>query len=591
MHVSGMFASIRSDVARTQDALLRQARHLNHDFGPRAVTLSLCTVLAATIVSLQWLVASLGVFLLTELSQYALYTRISRGRAMWERQAYVINAFFAGIIFTGFPMVIWYSGTGAGYVMGLGVMVTAIMHCMLIRTHHVGVCLATLAPLVTGLGVMVIALITDLDLAPSTAVAPIQTQQNLLVSGLFCFLCLGYLTCTGIDQNHIHRGMAQALAEAEAASRTKDRFLASMSHEIRTPLNGILGIAQVNRDAARNAQDTELAETLLSSGLILKSMVDDILDHAKIEAGKMTFDPAPMDMRQLCAVLVRLFHAEAKEKGIDLVIDIPEDFPATIVADRLRLHQILANLVSNAVKFTPSGEVRIAVSFDPAEDGSANVKVVVSDTGKGLSDAEIDVLFDAFTQIGDQTELAVKGTGLGLPISRGLATLMGGTLSVTSRQGDGAQFTLTFPAKSMAAMALRPERQNTVSSMALDGMSILVAEDNRTNRFIVRSFLKDTGALLTEAENGAIAVELAQQTRFDVILLDMRMPVMDGETAFRRLRDEGISAPIIALTANAMPEHRARYIEMGMNDYLSKPLSKKALLDVLIRSLPAEVAA
>ncbi|MEL6921547.1 MAG: ATP-binding protein [Pseudomonadota bacterium] len=564
-------------LAVTSDPLTRQAIHLRQDFQSRVGALLSCMFLASVIAPFGWLLASLSAFFCTEITQFILQRRLIRGQADWEKPAYVANAFLAAVIFSSFPFLIWNSGTGAGYVMGLGMMLTAIIHCILIRSHHLGVCLATLAPLMMGTAIMVVPHVFAKEARSPADV----TTASLVAAALYCTICVTYLVKAAIDQNKKHREMAEALERAEAANRAKDRFLTSMSHEIRTPLNGILGVAQISRDNAQDEPEIELAETLLASGHILKSMVDDILDHAKIEAGKMELHPEPTDLRHLCAAVTKLYAAHAEEKDLDLVVDVANDVPELVVADRLRLHQILANLVSNAVKFTSSGEVRITVSATQSAGRQFLVSFSVRDTGKGLTDAEMDTLFEPFSQVADEAELAAKGTGLGLPIARNLAHLMGGDIAVASSPDQGAQFTLTLHAESAesAASAITDGRPRLASS--LDGLSVLVAEDNRTNRLILRGFLKGTGVHLQEVEHGAKAVEAARKAEFDVVLMDMRMPVMDGETAFNTIRADANPVPVVALTANAMPEDRERYLQMGMDGYLSKPLSKTALLRTL----------
>lgn len=572
-----MYGSQSLNSADEPDALLRQMSHLAVDFRSRVSTLALCTVLASGIVPVLHLVASLAVFLLTELIQYMMYRRMLRHDANRLRLPFIATTFVGAIVFSSFPMQIWNSDTGTGYVMGMGMMITAVMHCILIRSHHLGVCLASMLPLLVTIGLMIIPRLLGYD---GGIAGMHQSAPAILSASLYCTTCVAYMIHSAIAQNLAHSRMSIALGRAEAANRAKTRFLSSMSHEIRTPLNGILGIAQINRDGASSSRQIELAETLLSSGEILKSMVDDILDHAKIEAGKLELIPAPMDLRMLCDDIVRLYEANAEEKDLAVVVDISDSVPPVISADKLRLHQIIANLVSNAVKFTPSGEVRIAAACRSAEDDSLLVKISVSDTGKGLSESEISVLFEAFTQVGNEVELSAKGTGLGLPIARSLANLMGGDITVAAAPGEGSCFTLEFQADAVTGtQAVAYPVEGTVEAIhQLAGLPVLVAEDNQTNLLILKAFLKDTGIRIAETGNGQEAVEKAHEGTFDVILMDMRMPVMDGETAFRKLRSEGNRTPVIALTANAMPEDRERYIAMGMDGYLSKPLSKTALL-------------
>lgn len=551
------------------DPLLRQAEHLFHDFKPRAAALLLTMFLASGTVPILHLAASLAAFSVTELSQYILQRRLLRAHATWERPAFVVNAFVAACVFSTFPLLIWYSDTATGHVMGLGMMLTAVIHCILIRSHHLGVGMATMVPLLLAMVIAVGPKILDHGAANADLR---QSDMAILSATLYCMVCIGYLLHSAIGQSREKRRMVEALFKAEAAGRAKGRFLTSMSHEIRTPLNGILGIAQINRDAAKTKNEAELAETLLSSGQILKSMVDDILDHAKIEAGKLDLHPAPTDLRQLCDDIVRLYEANAEEKSLELVVDVAPDVPTFVLADRLRLHQIIANLISNAVKFTSFGAVRTVVSILAAQAGSLTIEIAVEDSGKGLTQDEITILFDAFTQVGGESDLAAKGTGLGLPISQNLAHLMGGDITVTSTPGAGARFALVFSTQRVEDVATK--MSETSSGPSLCGMSALLAEDNRTNRLVLKAFLRGTDVKLTETENGAEAVKAAGEQQFDLILLDIRMPVMDGATAFQALRAQGVTTPIFALTANTMPEDRARYLELGMDGYLPKPLNK-----------------
>lgn len=564
------------------DRLFRQMAYLAGDFKSRVLVVGLCMALASGVAPAIHLAAGILVFLLTELFQFILYRRLIEQNNVWLRRLLIATIFLGAVIFSAISLLIWNSGTGTGYVMGMGIIITAVMHCILIRSHHLGVCLASMLPLLATIGLMIgprlLGFNGDIGGAP-------QTGWAVFSAALYCAVCVAYMIHSAIVQNQAHGHMFNALERAESANRAKTRFLSSMSHEIRTPLNGILGIAQINQGAALSEQQKELSETLLSSVEILKSTIDDILDYAKIEAGKLELDPAPMDLRLLCDDIVRLYQANAEEKGLSLVVAIGDSVPVLISADKLRLHQIITNLVSNAVKFTSSGEVRIAAECKLAEDGSLALEISVSDTGKGLSEAEISVLFDAFTQVGNEADLAAKGAGLGLPIARDLANLMGGDITVRSLPGKGSCFLLELQA---GAVTEATELVRSTGSAAepinqLAGLSVLVADDNRTNRMVLKMFLKGTGATITETKNGEEALKQARRGTFDVILMDIRMPVMDGATAFQTLRSEGNMVPVIALTANSMPEDRERYLSMGMDEYLSKPLSKTALLHSLMQ--------
>lgn len=335
------------------------------------------------------------------------------------------------------------------------------------------------------------------------------------------------------------------------------------------------------RTTARKIEIDAIIDLMTNSfGPLGSGTVHDILHHAKIEAGKLELNPVPTDLRQLCDAVMRLFGANAEEKGLRMVVNISDDVPLLMSADKLRPDQLLAYLVSNAGKFTPSGEVTVAASAKSARDRSLIVKVSVNDTGPRLSEAEIDILFDAFTQIEAKSNLAVKGTDLGLPTARSLAQLMQGDIAIAAAQGGGFCFMLEFIARAVKGTA-GPSQTVEEPVCQLAYLSFLAAEDNRTNRMALRAFLREKNVILTKAENGEQAFEKARCEMFDVLLMDMRMPIMDGEAAFHTLRNEGNMVPIVALTANAMPEDRERYLVMAMDGYLSKLLRKTALLRCL----------
>ncbi|MFI4933824.1 MAG: ATP-binding protein [Caulobacterales bacterium] len=371
--------------------------------------------------------------------------------------------------------------------------------------------------------------------------------------------------------------------EAEAASRAKSAFLATMSHEIRTPLNGVLGMAQaMDADDLSDAQRERL-DVLRKSGVALLGILNDILDISKIEAGKIELEDIEFDLGEVARSVHSNFESLAAEKDVSLVLELGAAAGA-YRGDPTRLRQILNNLTSNALKFTQVGEVRID-SF-PMTDG---LRIVVSDTGVGMSAETLSSLFTAFTQADSSTTRRFGGTGLGLAICRELAELMGGSVEAHSEPGRGSVFTVLLPLERVRFMqeaSSAPEVAQSQTPGSLSGIRLLVAEDNAVNRLVLKTLLKQAGIEPVMVENGADAVKAWRERSWDAILMDVQMPVMDGPTAtrtVRRLEAEGNRArtSIIGLTANAMSHQLAEYRAAGMDDVVTKPIEFRRLFEAL----------
>lgn len=374
--------------------------------------------------------------------------------------------------------------------------------------------------------------------------------------------------------------------QAEGESAAKSSFIANVSHEIRTPMNAIMGMAQILADDDLTPAQTEKVETLLFSANSLVGILNDILDLSKIEAGKLEINRLRHRTAQVFSSSVDMWRDRASQNGTNLELQIAPDVPDTATFDAVRVQQCLSNLLSNALKFTRHGNVMVNVDAAVQDDDFA-FAVSVRDQGSGIDPAQLERLFEPFQQ-GDSN---VGGTGLGLAISRRLAKLMGGTLIATSQVGKGSTFRFSFLAGAPTTNAILPTRRSTTPIPRTDltlpkGMRILLAEDIPTNRYVIRGMLAGQPVSLCETENGAEALACLDQEEFDIVLLDMNMPVMDGpETiaALRARRDAASHIPVIAITADAMTGDRERYLKLGINGYLPKPLDKTLLIAEIAR--------
>lgn len=422
-------------------------------------------------------------------------------------------------------------------------------------------------------------------------------QRNLLVFAIviiFIFLLVMYYRYR--EKNKVQLAIIKAKEAAEHAKETQEQFLANTSHEIRTPMNGIIGMTNHLKDTALSAEQSEYISAINESANSLLVLINDLLDLSKINAGKMTFEKRAFRLSDLFKNLVYSLQYRSTEKNIRLISSIDESIPALIIGDPVRLNQVLLNLTGNAIKFTEKGEVKIVAKLLKDDGKDVLILFSVQDTGIGIQENKLNTIFESFTQVNARTTRKYGGTGLGLTIAKQLIEQQNGTISVSSKVNEGSTFSFTLQFRKVSRN-VKEQRELNIQSADfnqpnLNSISVLVIDDNKVNQRVAALTLKKWNAKVDVADNAKAAFEKLAEKKFDLILMDVTMPEMDGFEATTHIRKKmpaPISKiPIIAMTASALIGDREKCISVGMNEYVSKPFNPEDLYDKIIKTIPLD---
>jgi len=567
-------------------AIVRR-KELPTRIGAAVLGATLLGALGAPVAGLLWFAA----MLLSQATDATVFARLRRDPEFAPgpacRALCQASVFQASLVYSAFAMLMWYLGGEVGRVFAMCWLCGAQLHVLVHMHYSPRLYFAGMAPHSAYMfAPWAYAAATGGDVGRVGALVGLVAVLLFLAHIFVAFKRFDVATRAILGA---HEAETARRAAAEVANDAKSAFLAMMSHELRTPLNGVLGMAQALKRSSLDDAQAGYVKVLEESGDVLLAVLNDVLDFSKIEAGKLEVERAPVDLPDLVSSLERLWGPRADDKGVGFSTILDPDAPAAFFGDPVRLRQILNNLVSNAIKFTDAGAVSVRTRV---VDGD-RLRFEVQDTGCGISEEALSRLFTAFEQADTSTARRYGGTGLGLAISRKLARLMGGDVTVETTPGAGSTFRCELPLVPCDVESARQVVPDAAELLpATTGvLEVLAAEDNIVNQRVLAALLSGAPLNIRFVEDGAAALEALAAQRFDIVLMDVQMPRMDGMEATRRLRAEpgpNRATPVIALTANALHEHRDAYLAAGMDAFAAKPVDVRELLQLIARLCPPQ---
>ena len=483
------------------------------------------------------------------------------------------------------PLLAWFSGTQFGQPLALALLASGYILVFSQMRNSPKQAIVISSPYTLAALVMAVSVWGTPIFWPFVAVLPFM-WSSLFVLTIMTMSSNVKIQAFQDHQAHLIEELEASRDKADAANRAKSAFLAVISHELRTPMNGVLGAAQLLTSTRLDPTQKEYVGIVRNSGDNLMALLNDILDLTRIEADRLELESAEVDVAEFTARFDRTWAGRAREKDVAFVAEVDPSTPAAILGDPARTAQIVHNLLSNAVKFTEEGEIRLTVSADRISDRRARLKFRVHDTGPGIAPEHMEKLFRPFTQVDGSSTRKFGGAGIGLTLSQKLAQMMDGGLEVESEPGKGSTFTFSMEVEVRAWHAAQVSAPVTAETDQGGQIRVLVVEDHPVNRMIVEAWLASAGHVAVAAENGQVGLEMAQAQTFDLILMDVNMPVMDGLTATQKLREtEGPNqqTPVVVLSASARSEDHEAGLAAGADAYLNKPIDFKAFADLLNR--------
>jgi signal transduction histidine kinase/CheY-like chemotaxis protein len=537
------------------------------------------SLLSAQAFGITWAVAWFVAFIATEAGARLSSRKALRGGALTKpaRLAYLFWMMAAGLCWCALALRGWVSDEPPLRLASMAILLTVLVHAQGFSFR------APVAFVALGGPAIVLWI-----LLPTVFGGYAGDDLMIVVFGFA--MALAYTISSARANAKTAAALADAERRANEANDAKSIFLSMVSHELRTPMNGVLGMARALQRTPLDERQAEYTETIVRSGDGLLTILNDLLDHSKIEAGRMDLEVVSFDLRRIGEQSVELWAETADAKGLELACQSDALLPAYLMGDETRVRQIIVNLLSNAMKFTESGSVTLELRAERRAGSDGGVEIVVRDTGPGMTPEQVARLFRPYSQAEVSTARRYGGTGLGLSICRDLASMMGGDIGVESEPGRGSAFRVRLP---LPAAAAAPARAAPVEPMDLPALRVLVTDDNPINLAVARALLEAAGAAVETAIHGAEALERLRSETFDVVLMDVRMPVMDGVEAVRRIRDGEAGPadiPVIALTADGGPGETGRLTGLGFDALQGKPIQPAELFAAIERVMAAQRA-